>query len=142
MFSFACKSITGFKVYFKMDFDTYIDKEYMYGATKLMADNSEKNIFFGDIKTTFEIPYMEGYLYGVTGSLFNKYCQQTSFSPIAYGEDLWFANNIYNVTKGTGPRGKNNIHYMLSDKTKIRHKKMVDKGVYLNMGRLLPQSER
>ncbi|OLY82875.1 hypothetical protein AYI68_g2991 [Smittium mucronatum] len=133
MFDFACKNLPGYKFYAKMDFDTYVDKSYLSGVIKFIADNADKNIYYGNPILRHGRVFNGGNFYALSGSLFRDYCSCNIHLPKNYNEDEWFGDVLNRCFYSKNPHGTN-LYYMYNDMNKILHKSFTDGGVSITLG--------
>ncbi|OLY79505.1 hypothetical protein AYI68_g6424 [Smittium mucronatum] len=133
MFNYACKNLQGYKFYAKMDFDTYLDKSYVYGVIKFVSDNSDRRIYYGNPILRSGRIFNGGNFYAISGSLFRDYCSCDIRHPLHPYEDEWYGEVIKLCFNSKNYKNKNLI-YMKNDETKILHKHYNDDGVDLKLG--------
>ncbi|OLY82963.1 hypothetical protein AYI68_g2908 [Smittium mucronatum] len=134
MFNYVCKNFEDFKIYAKMDFDAYIDKNYVYGVLKFISDNSERMIYYGNPILRNGKVFNGGNFYAISGSLFRDYCSCKIHPPKKPNEDEWFGEVLNNCFYSKNYINETLI-YMKNDMTKILHKHYTDDGVDIKLGR-------
>ncbi|OMJ19329.1 hypothetical protein AYI69_g6667 [Smittium culicis] len=137
MFNYTCNNLKKYKVYAKMDFDAYVDKSYIHGVLKFMADNSDKYIYYGNPILRNGNVFNGGNFYALSGAAFEEYCSCNLLSPDYYTEDQWFGDAVRLCLKEKHPEKP--IYYMLNDMDKVLHKEYKDIGVDVKLGRKINQ---
>ncbi|OMJ29735.1 hypothetical protein AYI69_g751 [Smittium culicis] len=117
-----------------MDLDTYIDKKYILSVLKFMSDNSEKRIYFGKPVLYGKNVYFEGRFYAMTKTLVRDFCRCSPPPPQIYPEDVWLSHTVLDCVAEDKTILNRTVHYMISDDSKIHHKKYKRNGVDLNLG--------
>ncbi|OMJ20581.1 hypothetical protein AYI70_g4017 [Smittium culicis] len=116
-----------------MDFDAILDKNYVHGVLKFIADNHHKYIYYGNLITRYDTVFNGGNFYALSSSLFRHYCNCHVESPDSFEEDLWFGSVIKECLDAKSQY--KNLYYMQNDITKILHKEYFASGVQLKLGR-------
>ncbi|OLY84417.1 hypothetical protein AYI68_g1418 [Smittium mucronatum] len=137
LFKYACENFKGYKMYAKMDFDAYLDKNYAYGVIKFMMDNSDKRIYYGNPYMDKKVKkvFMGGNFYAITSPLMADYCSCNIPTPMSVPEDEWYGNVLTDCTKELNDGKNHQIQYMYNDMKKILHKEYRSSGVHLRLGR-------
>ncbi|OLY84855.1 hypothetical protein AYI68_g972 [Smittium mucronatum] len=137
LFDFACKNFPGYKLYAKMDFDAYLDKNYVHGVLKFMMDNIDKRIYYGNpyMKHEHMIVFMGGNFYALNAPLMADYCSCKIPDPDMFFEDEWYGHVLTNCTRSIKDGKDHEIHYMYNNMDKILHKEYKAQGVHVKLGR-------
>ncbi|OMJ08430.1 hypothetical protein AYI70_g11557 [Smittium culicis] len=136
LIQYACKNFPGYKMYAKMDFDAYLNKDYLHGVIKFISDNNDKRIYYGNsfMSKEYHVVFMGGNFYAVSGLLMQDLCTCGIPLPDMYLEDHWFGVVVANCTTRFKD-DKHEVHYMYNNGDMIRHKEYKDDGVLVKLGR-------
>ncbi|OMJ17969.1 hypothetical protein AYI69_g7217 [Smittium culicis] len=137
MFNRLCEGIHEYKVFIKMDFDIFINKDYLYDVITFMAENSDKRIYFGDnnyVDSEFKQPVMNGKIYAITSKILQDYCTCDIEKPGTGLEDYWLGYTIHNCTDSKNYTQADDIFQYKSHEKEIFHKKYGDYPVKISLG--------
>ncbi|OLY77972.1 hypothetical protein AYI68_g7991 [Smittium mucronatum] len=129
-----------YKVILKMDFDIFIDKQYLYKVIDYMVENHNKRIYFGDPmgrSSDDNNIAMNGKVYGVTSNIISDYCSCTYRKPNTGLEDFWFGYAVGSCVKEKKYNVEDSLLYYHSLEHLIYHKKYQRNNVNYRSGRIL-----
>ncbi|PVZ97320.1 hypothetical protein BB558_006729 [Smittium angustum] len=132
-----CKNPRKHKVYMKMDFDIFIDKQYINDVLSFMINNHKKRIYFGDPMANYNGKRkvaMNGKLYAITDTLMNDLCNCKIKTTRPGLEDYWFGRVLHKCLDKKKDK-QNSIVLFRSNEKLIIHKKLIENSVKLQVGR-------
>ncbi|OMJ28321.1 hypothetical protein AYI69_g2202 [Smittium culicis] len=145
MFQMLCRNQHDYKVYAKIDFDTFISKEYIYKVFKYMIDNYKKRIYFGDPMNKNDQGNgiaMNGKFYAFTSTVLADFCSCKVPVPSKGLEDMWFGTALSKCYQDKNIDASSQILYLKSKEDLIHHKEYKKKNVDFQIGRKVLQKQK
>ncbi|OLY81296.1 hypothetical protein AYI68_g4605 [Smittium mucronatum] len=136
IFNILCRSLDEYKAFAKLDFDTLLDKEYIYSVFSFLLENHSRLLYFGSPMSCAGGSYvsMNGQFYAISHGILSKYCNCDTSNDWISSEDFWFGHIIHKCTSRGGILNINSIENYKINGSKIFHKGYNANGVVLSMG--------
>ncbi|PVU88817.1 hypothetical protein BB561_005684 [Smittium simulii] len=124
-----------YKFFAKLDFDTVLDKRYLYDVIRYISDNSDRRIYYGFSWPHEDFVEMNGQFYAISGKLVDELCSCNMLHPIRTGEDTYFGKALHQcVRENLLPKDKE-IIYIENSRYYCDHGGVETDGVNLKLGR-------
>ncbi|PVU95738.1 hypothetical protein BB561_001650 [Smittium simulii] len=124
-----------YKFFAKLDFDTVLDKRYLYDVIRYISDNSDRRIYYGKTWPQDGFVEMNGQFYAISGKLVDELCSCNMLYPTRAGEDTYFAEALHQcVRENLLPEDKE-IIYIEYNNEYCKHAELNTDGVSLKLGR-------